>query len=48
MLLNKPVRVAAVSLVATLKITVLDQPTDGAEKLLQSLYETIRDDLKEE
>jgi uncharacterized lipoprotein len=24
------------------------QPTDGAEKLLQSLYETIRDDLKEE
>jgi uncharacterized lipoprotein len=25
-----------------------DQPDDGAEKLLQSLYETIRDDLKEE
>jgi hypothetical protein len=25
-----------------------DQPADGAEKLLQSLYETIRDDLKEE
>lgn len=24
------------------------QPADGAEKLLQSLYETIRDDLKEE
>jgi uncharacterized lipoprotein len=24
------------------------QSTDGAEKLLQSLYETIRDDLKEE
>ena len=24
------------------------QPSDGAEKLLQSLYETIRDDLKEE
>ena len=25
-----------------------DESTDGAEKLLQSLYETIRDDLKEE
>ena len=25
-----------------------NQPADGAEKLLQSLYETIRDDLKEE
>ena len=25
-----------------------NQSTDGAEKLLQSLYETIRDDLKEE